>query len=78
ADAPRELALEGTHSFSEYALTFRVSEIGPGRARVSAETRAAFPGAAGRLYRAAVIGTGAHLVAMGRLLRAVRRRAAGG
>jgi Protein of unknown function (DUF2867) len=75
-EAPRELALEGGHRFAEYALTFRVSEIGPGRARISAETRAAFPGVLGRLYRAAVIGSGGHVAAVRRLLRAIQRRAA--
>jgi hypothetical protein len=75
ADAPRELALEGRHRFSRYALTFRVEPVSPGRSRISAETRAAFPGRLGRVYRAAVIGTGGHVVAMRRLLGRIARRA---
>lgn len=73
--APRELALEGAHRFSEYALTFRVEEI-PRGSRVVAETRAAFPGRRGAAYRALVIGTRGHVVVVRRLLRAVARRAA--
>ncbi|MGW1169599.1 hypothetical protein [Streptomyces sp. NPDC002550] len=38
---------------------------------MSAETRAVFPGPAGRLYRLLVIGTGAHAAVMRRMLRAV-------
>jgi hypothetical protein len=75
ADAPRELALEGGHRFSEYELIFRVRPAEGGGAQVSAETRAEFPGPAGRAYRAAVIGTRAHVVAVRRLLGAIRRRA---
>jgi hypothetical protein len=75
AEAPHELALEGGHRFSEYALIFRVRPTDGGGAHVSAETRAAFPGATGRAYRAAVIGTRAHVVAVRRMLSAIRRRA---
>jgi hypothetical protein len=71
----RELALEGRHRFSSYALTFRVVPAGPGRSRLTAETRANFPGVAGGLYRRAVISTGGHAIGLRRLLAAVRRRA---
>lgn len=71
----RELALVGRHRFSRYALIFRIDRVGPGRSRIRAETRAVFPGAAGRIYRALVIGTGGHLVVVRRLLAAVERRA---
>ena len=71
----RHLTLEGSHRFSTYALVFRVEETAEGLHRVRAETRAAFPGRAGALYRRAVIGTGAHAVGMRRLLAGVRRRA---
>jgi len=43
--------------------------------RLRAETRARFPGGAGRLYRAAVIGTRGHILVTMRLLEAVKRRA---
>jgi len=76
AAAPgRELLLEGSHRFSTYALGFRLDPLGPDRTRLRAETRAAFPGATGGLYRLLVIRTGGHVVGVRRLLGAVRRRA---
>ncbi|MER5362636.1 hypothetical protein [Streptomyces sp. NPDC002785] len=75
AAAPgRELVLQGTHRFSTYALIFRLEHVGPGRSRLRAESRAAFPGPAGGFYRRLVIGTGGHVVGMRRLLSAIRRR----
>ncbi|WP_369264757.1 hypothetical protein [Streptomyces sp. R35] len=70
----RELVLEGRHRFSTYALTFRLEELGPDRSRLRAETRAAFPGPTGRLYRRLVIGTGGHGMGVRRLLAGIRRR----
>ncbi|MDT0541576.1 MULTISPECIES: hypothetical protein [Streptomyces] len=70
----RELVLQGRHRFSSYALIFRLEHVSPGRSRLRAESRAAFPGLAGGLYRRLVIGTGGHVVGMRRLLSAVRRR----
>jgi len=69
-----ELALVGRHRYSEYALVFRLEGDG-GRTRLRAETRARFPGTAGRLYRAAVIGTRGHVLMTMRLLNAVKNRA---
>lgn len=69
----RELVLKGSHRFSSYALIFRLEQVGPGRSRLRAETRATFPGPAGGLYRRLVIGTGGHVVGMRRLLSAIRR-----
>jgi hypothetical protein len=71
----RELVLVGRHRFSSYALVFRLEPAGPGRSRLTAETRATFPGPAGGLYRLLVLGTGGHAVGVRRLLAAVRRRA---
>ena len=68
------LALEGRHRFSSYALIFRIEPVGPGSSRLRAETRAAFPGPAGAAYRALVVGTGGHAVAVRRLLSTVKRR----
>ncbi len=68
-----ELALVGRHRYSEYALVFRLSGE-EGATRLRAETRARFPGAAGRLYRAAVIGTRGHVLVTMRLLGAVKQR----
>lgn len=74
AEPGTELALVGRHRYSEYALTFRLAES-DGGTRLRAETRARFPGASGRLYRAAVIGTRAHVLLTMRLLTAAKRRA---
>ena len=71
----RELALVGRHRFARYALVFRLDAAGAERTRLRAETRAAFPGPAGAVYRGLVIGTGGHAVAVRRLLAAVRGRA---
>ena len=75
AKEPSELALEGSHRFSRYALVFRIDDLGKGRARVRAESLAEFPGAKGRVYRALVIGTRGHVLAVRRILGTVRRRA---
>jgi hypothetical protein len=69
-----ELALAGRHRYSDYALVFHLVPDGE-VTRLQAETRARFPGTAGRLYRAAVIGTRAHVLVTMRLLAAVKRRA---
>jgi hypothetical protein len=70
AERPSLIALQGRHHFSRYELRFVIE---PGTLR--AESRAAFPGLSGRLYRLAVIGTRVHVFATRRLLRAVKRRA---
>jgi hypothetical protein len=72
---PSTLALLGRHRFSNYALVFRLDELGPGRSRLSGETRAEFPGAKGRAYRALVIGSGGHVRVVRRILSSVARRA---
>jgi len=75
ASPGRELYLEGSHRFSRYALIFRLDELGAAQTRLRAETRAAFPGVSGKVYRALVIGTRGHVVAVRRMLRATKRRA---
>lgn len=72
---PMLYALLGAHRFARYALVFRIDRLGPDRSRLRAETRAEFPGLAGRAYRALVIGTRGHVLVVRRLLRTVRRRA---
>lgn len=73
---PAVLALEGQHRFSRYGLIFRLEPSKDEKTTVlRAETRAEFPGLKGRAYRALVIGTRLHVVAVTRVLRAVRRRA---
>jgi hypothetical protein len=74
AEPGSHLALAGRHRYSDYALVFHLD--GDGRTtRLRAETRAQFPGASGRLYRAAVIGTRGHMLVTTRLLGAVKRLA---
>jgi hypothetical protein len=75
ATAPSELALAGSHRFSDYALIFRLDDLGDGRTRVRAETRAEFPHLKGAVYRALVIGTRMHVLATRRILSAAKRRA---
>ncbi len=74
AERPRRLGLEGRHRFSRYRLEFVLEDLGEGRTRLRAGTWATFPGPHGRAYRAAVIGTGGHVVVVRRMLAAVARR----
>jgi len=75
ATEPSELALSGSHRFSQYALVFRLDELGEDRTRLRAETLAEFPGLRGGAYRALVIGTRGHVLVTRRLLGATKRRA---
>ncbi|MBS1887794.1 MAG: hypothetical protein JSU06_11470 [Actinobacteria bacterium] len=70
----RLLSLRGSHRFSDYQLAFRLEPLGGVRTRLVAETRAEFPGALGRAYRALVIGTRMHVLAVKRVERSVARR----
>jgi hypothetical protein len=69
------LALNGGHPFSVYKLVFELSDEGPQRTRLTARTWAHFPGISGRTYRALVIDTGAHRVAVRRMLRHIAAEA---
>lgn len=69
AEPGRRLVLRGRHRFADYALTFVVDGD-----QLRAQTHAAFPGLRGTLYRALVIGSGAHRIVTRRLLRQVARR----
>jgi hypothetical protein len=74
-EPPRMLTLRGGHRFSRYEFRFTLDDVGPARVALRAHTSAAFPGPLGRIYRALVIGTGGHAVAVRRLLAKVARRA---
>ena len=68
ARSPVRLALKGRHPFAVYRWVFEL-DIEPGdkaphRTRLRALTWADFPGIHGKIYRALVIGTGAHGVAV--------------
>lgn len=71
----RLLTLRGRHRFSDYELRFEIDRSPGERSRLRAISSAEFPGIKGRLYRAVVIGTGGHRVAVRRILRSVARRA---
>lgn len=72
---PTEWALEGRHAFSRYALTFRVDPLDDETCRITAETRAEFPGPHGTVYRALVIGTRGHVVGVRGILQMIKRQA---
>jgi hypothetical protein len=74
-DPGRELLLRGRHRFSSYALIFRLEHVTTGQSRLRAESRAAFPGLPGRMYRLVVISSGGHVRAVRSLLAAIRRDA---
>jgi hypothetical protein len=72
---PAVLALMGEHRYSRYALIFYATDTAAGPVRLSAETRAQFPGVRGQIYKTLVIRSGGHAIATKSLLRRVRRRA---
>ena len=71
------LDLAGRHRFSRYLLVFELVDAGNGETEVSARTYADFPGPHGRAYRALVIGTRAHVVAVRGMLRSISRSSLG-
>ncbi len=66
----QRLELHGRHRFARYSLTFLLTD-----AQLRAQTHAAFPGILGRLYRAAVIGTGGHRLITKKILRHIAQAA---
>jgi hypothetical protein len=75
SNVPTEWGLEGEHLFSRFALMFRVIPEGNTRCRVRAETSAEFPGHQGVVYRALVVGSGGHVVAVRGMLRSIKTKA---
>jgi hypothetical protein len=72
AERPAELRLAGRHRYSEYSLVFRLDEVRPGSTRLTAETRARFPGFLGALYKFALMRVGLHAFATKRMLAKVK------
>jgi hypothetical protein len=74
-EIPGELVtLAGRHRFARYELVFQVEPRTAERTTLlHAHSYAEFPGAAGRAYRALVIGTGLHVVATTRMLHQIAR-----
>jgi hypothetical protein len=71
ATPPVRLALKGRHPFAIYRWVFELDAEGPQRTRVRSQTWAAFPGLHGKIYRALVIGSGAHRIVVRRTLRRI-------
>ncbi len=75
SERPKRLELRGDHRFSQYALIFELEPGKQGKTKLSAQTWAAFPGLTGKFYRAMVIGSRGHRVAVWHMLRQVAARA---
>lgn len=75
AVAPERLVLDGRHRFARYRMALLIESTAPDRCRVRLQTYAVFPGRAGAVYRRVVIGSGGHVVIVGRLLERIRRLA---
>ena len=67
------LTLVGHHRFSQYMLAFELTDAINGTTHLRAQTYAVFPGILGRVYRALVIDSRAHVVATNHVLRSVKR-----
>ena len=74
AERPDLLVLAGRHRFARYEIVVRIEATHEG-SRCTLESRAAFPGPHGWLYRQLVIGTSAHVRAVRRLLHRIERAA---
>lgn len=68
----RLVRLTGRHRFSRYQLLFEIDAHGK-ESVLRARSYGEFPGLHGRAYRAAVIGTRAHVLATRHILRSIRR-----
>lgn len=68
--APELLVLQGSHRFSSYTLVFRIDSR-RGGTTITAVSAARFPGVPGKMYRAAVVGSGLHRIAVRSLLRRI-------
>ncbi|HWT49710.1 MAG TPA: hypothetical protein VN255_14415 [Mycobacterium sp.] len=76
ARRPERFALKGRHPFAVYRWVFELDEPAEkARTRLRALTWADFPGIHGSIYRALVIGTGAHRVAVQWTLKHIAARA---
>jgi hypothetical protein len=76
ARPPELLVLQGTHRFSSYTLVFRLDPT-PYGTSIAAVSAARFPGVTGRLYRALVVGSRLHRLAVRSLLRRIAIRSPG-
>jgi hypothetical protein len=72
---PTKLVLEGRHRFATYRLAFRIEPLDEKRATLRARTDALFPGLIGGIYRALVIGSGAHAMLARKMLSGIAKQA---
>ena len=70
----QQLGLAGRHRFSRYLLVFELGDLPGEETLLAAKTYAEFPGLHGGVYRALVIGTRFHVVAVRRMLSWIRKR----
>lgn len=68
ADSPHRLVLAGEHRLAEYAFIIDLRSFDSGSVRFSIETRAAFKGRAGALYKRLVVESRFHACVMRALL----------
>lgn len=71
ATPSQRFVLRGRHWFAIYRWVFELDDLGAHRTRVRSQTWADFPGPHGTIYRALVIGTGAHRVVVRLVLRRI-------
>jgi hypothetical protein len=70
------LVLTGRHRFARYHLVFELDAKPSNATNLSILSFAAFPGARGRLYRALLMGTRGHVLAVRHMLRSIQRQVA--
>ena len=71
---PERFVLKGRHPFAVYRWVFELDAEAPQRTRIRSATWADFPGLHGTFYRALVIGSGGHRVAVRWTLRRIAAR----
>lgn len=69
-----EIVLEGRHRFSRYRLAFELGGGPGGATTLTARSFGDFPGSLGGIYRALVVGSRGHVLAVRHMLRTVRSR----
>jgi hypothetical protein len=75
-ETARRIALDGRHRFARYRLEFGLTTA-DGATRLSARSYGDFPGIHGRAYRALVVDSRGHVLAVRHMLRRIRRRCTG-
>lgn len=78
ARPPERFAVKGRHPFAAYRWVFELDAQAPQCTRVRSATYANFPGLHGKIYRALVIGTGAHRLVVRQTLKRIAAKALAG